>query len=79
MNDYFKPKNRVMLTYFERLYRDSHVELPPSVARQLGRTSLFRENRGHILIAEDVKTRISIIKIRDPLRLKRNSNGGFYF
>ena len=62
----------------DRLSKDFYVEIKPNIATRLGNEKIFQENREHIRIAQDRKFNISIIKIKEPLKIIKNGDKYFF-
>jgi len=61
--------------YFDKLMKDMVVELPPRLAQDIGRHKTIQNIRKmdktnpYILICRDQKYHISIIKMREPVKI----------
>ena len=80
----FYTKDKQMQNYLDNLMKNMVVELPPRVAQDIGRHKTIKNIRDMdhknplIIIGADQKYHISIIKIRDPVKIKKNGNK-YYF
>jgi hypothetical protein len=70
--------------YFDRLMKDMVVELPPRLAQDIGRHKTIRKireldwNNPLIIIGNDRRCNISVIKIRVPLKITKEQNKYFF-
>lgn len=64
-------KNKDLQRLLDQLARDCYGETPTQVAKEFGRCRIVRDNRKNIRIAQDLKMHISIVKIKDPLKVKK--------
>jgi len=73
-------KDKDLQKYLDTLITNRYVELPPKAAQDIGRLRTIRDIRElnrekpYLLIAEDQKYRISMIKIRNPVRITKKEN-----
>ena len=73
-------KDKELQRYLDTLISKSVVSLPPRFAMDIGRNKTVRRIREidqkdpYIIIANDRKYGISMVKIRDPVRLIKQGN-----
>jgi hypothetical protein len=73
-------KDKEIQRYLDKLIKDSVVETPPRIAMDIGRNKTIRRIRDldHqnplIIIANDRKYGISLIKIRKPVTIIKNGD-----
>ena len=73
----FYTKDKDIQRYFDILMSKSTVSLPPLIARDIGKNKTIRNIREldrsnpFILIGNDRKFNVSIITIRDPIKIKK--------
>ena len=71
----FYTKNTEIQKYIDSLMKNRFVEMPPSIAQELGRHKTIRNIRDmdrknpYILIGADQKYHVSIMRIRDPVKI----------
>jgi len=76
----FYTKNLEIQKYIDSLIKNRVVELPPKVAQDIGRNKTIRDIREmdrknpYLLIGADQKYHISIIRVREPVRIVRVGN-----
>ena len=76
----FYTKDKTIQNIIDNLISHKVTESTPRVAQDLGRNKIIRQIRDmdrknpYIVIGADQKYHISIIKIRDPLKIKKNGN-----
>jgi hypothetical protein len=69
-----------MQNYFDKLMKDMVVELPPRIAQDIGRHKTIRKireidrNNPLIIIGNDRRCNISVIKIRSPIKIERKGD-----
>jgi hypothetical protein len=73
----FYTKDKEIQKYIDRLMVKSVVEMPPKMAQDIGRNKTIRNIRDmdrknpYILIGADQKYHISIMKMREPLKITK--------
>lgn len=73
-------KDKEIQRYLDRLMAKSVVELPPRIAMDIGRNKTIRRIRDldrtnpYILIANDRKYGISMIKVREPMKIVKKGD-----
>lgn len=76
----FYTKDEEIKKYIDRLMVKSVVSMPPRVAMDIGRNKTIRNIRDmdrrnpYILIGADQKYHISIMKIREPVKITKIGN-----
>ena len=76
----FYTKDKEMQRYLDSLMTELSVTLPPRLAQDIGRHKTIQNirnldrNNPFILICRDQKYHKSVIKIRDPLKIKKNGD-----
>lgn len=76
----FYTKDKEIQKYFDRLMSKSVVELPPRVAQEISRHNTIRKIREldrsnpYILIGADQKYHISIMRIREPVKIVKKGD-----
>ncbi len=76
----FCTKDKEIQRYLDTLISKSVVSLPPRIAMDIGRNKTIRKIREmdrqnpYIIIANDRKYGISMIKIRDPVRIVKKGD-----
>lgn len=75
----FYTKDPYLQKIMDRLVKDFYAEVPPRVAKEISRHKVIRNNRSNIRIAEDTRARISIIRIKEPLKITKIGDKYFFF
>lgn len=76
----FYTKNKDMQRYLDILSKEKYVELPAKFAQEFGRNRAVRRYREknmskpYVVIAKDKTFNQSIIKIKEPLTIKKLGN-----
>ena len=76
----FYTKNKDIQRYIDRLMFNKVTEIPPKIAQEISRNKTIRNIREldrknpYILIGADQRYRISIIKIRDPMKITKKGD-----
>lgn len=76
----FYTKDKEIQKYLDRLITKSVVAIPPKIAQDIGRHKTIRNIREldrknpYILIGADQKYHISIVKIRDPVKITKKGD-----
>ena len=72
----FYTRNLELQKYIDRLCKDFYVEMPPRYAQEFSRHRIVQKGRelNKITIAEDHKFKRSVIKIKEPLRIRKEGN-----
>jgi len=79
-NRYIFVKDKQLQQYFDNLMKHMVTELPPRIAQDIGRHKTIKHIREidrkhpYIIIGSDQKYHISIMKIRDPLKITKDGN-----
>jgi hypothetical protein len=74
-----------MQRYLDTLMKNMVVEMPPSIAQCIGKHKTIQRIRQmdkknpYILIGRDDKYHISIVKIREPVKIKKDGNKYSFF
>lgn len=71
-------KNKDLQRLLDQLAKDFYGETQPRIAKEFGRCRIVRDNRKNIRIAEDQKFRVSMVKLKDPLRIKKVGDKYFF-
>ena len=72
-------KNKELQRLLDQLAKDFYGETHPETAKEFGRYRIVRDNRKNIMIGEDQKQRISMVKIKLPLRIKKIDDTKYFF
>jgi hypothetical protein len=75
---YINSKNNDVKRILDELMKHSYTEVSTSIARDFGKNKATKRVRNNIRIAEDQKYRISIIKLKEPLKIKKDNIGYFF-
>lgn len=76
----FHTNNKQIQNYFDTLMTKQMVTLPPMIAREISRHKTIRNIRAldrhnpYIFIGEDTKFRISMVRIRDPVKISKKGD-----
>lgn len=71
-------KDKELQRILDNLSKNSHAEMKTSTARGLGHNKTIKKFRNNIRIAEDQKYRISIITIKEPLKIRKDGDKYFF-
>jgi len=75
---YIKDKN--LQRYFDRLMYENFTSMPPNIAKMMGRNPTIKRIRNldktnpYILIGYDDKYRVSMLRMRKPLKITKNGD-----
>ena len=73
----FNTKNKDIKKYIDGLMTQKAIDVPPKIAQEIGRNKVIQNIRDmdrinpYILIGGDQKYHRSIIKIRDPVKIRK--------